>query len=75
MGFLSFIRDMLVFDWFFGHRKMKSFWVRSQRENQRYTNHTHHDNCNGGYSNNSLIEYAQQELDDDLDSGMFDDDF
>lgn len=75
MGFWSFISDMFVFDWLFGHRKKESFGERSQRKKQRYTNHSHHDNCNGGYSNNTHIDYAQQDFDDALDSGMFDDDF
>ena len=75
MGYWSFIRDMFVFDWLFGHRRKESFWERSQRESQRYTNHSHNYNCNGGYSNNTHIDYALQDFDDDLDSGMFDDAF
>lgn len=74
MSFWSFMRDMFVFDWLFGHHhKKESFWERSQRENQRYACHSHdrYREC-GGYSNN---DYAQQDFDDDLDSGMFGDDF
>ena len=75
MGFWSIIRDMFVFDWLFGHHKKESFWERSHKENQRYVDHSHHDNYNGGYSNYSRNDYAQQDFDDDLDASMFDDDF
>lgn len=75
MGFWGFMRDMFVFDWLFGHRKKESFWERSQRENQRYTDNHHHDDYNGGYNNHINNDYAQQDFDDDLDAGMFDDDF
>lgn len=75
MGFWSFMRDMFVFDWLFGHRKKESFWQCRQRESKRYTEHSNHDNYgsgNGGYNHN---DYVQQDFDDDLDSGMFYDDF
>lgn len=76
MGFWSFMRDMFVFDWLFGrHHKKESFWERNQRENQRYTNNYHHDDYNSGYGSLSHNDYAQQDFDDDLDAGMFDDDF
>ncbi len=71
MGFWSFMRDMMVFDWLFGHRKKESFWEQRQGESQRYANHNRHDDYRN-YSNN---DYVQQDFDDDLDSGMFDDDF
>lgn len=58
MGLWSLIRDMFVFDWLFGHHKKGSFGEH-QRENHPYA-----------YSHN---DYAQQDFDDDLDSGMFDD--
>ncbi len=75
MGFWSFIRDIFVFDGLFGHRKKESFWERRQRECQRYSDHSHHDDYDGGYSNYSHNDYIQQDFDDDMDSGMFDDDF
>lgn len=73
MGFWSLLRDMFVFDWLFGHHKKKSFWESSQKENQRYTTHSNHDSYSGGYSKYSHNDYVQQDFDDDLDSGMFDD--
>lgn len=63
MCFWTFIRDMFVFDWLFGHSKRKSVCVQRQRESRRYDNNCLHDDC------------AQQDFDDDLDSGMIDDDF
>lgn len=69
------MRDMMVFDWLFGHRKKRSFGEKHQRESQRYTDNSHRDDYGGrnvGYNHN---DYAQQDFDDDLDSGMFDDDF
>lgn len=75
MGFWSFMRDMVVFDWLFGNRTKESFWERSQRENNHYTDYSHddvfHSNEYGGYSHN---DYAQPDFDDDLDSAMLDDD-
>ena len=76
MGFWSFIRDMVVFDWLFGHRKKESFGERSHNENHRYTDYSHNDDYDSGrYGSCSRDDYAQQDFDDDLDSGMFDDDF
>lgn len=75
MGFWSFIRDMQVFDWLFGHRKKESFWEQRQRKNQRYANQNHHNDYRDGYNSYGINDYAQQDFDDDLDSGMFDDDF
>lgn len=75
MGFWSFLRDMFVFDWLFGHRKKVSFWERTQRESQCYTDNYRDDNQNSVYSSYSHHDYAQQDFDDDLDSGIFDDDF
>lgn len=76
MGFWSFIRDMFVFDWLFGHRKKESFWERSQREQQRFDNKSFHDEYSDrSYNHYHHNDYAQQDFDDDLDSGMFDDDF
>lgn len=76
MGFWCFMRDMLVFDWLFGHYKKESFWERSQRESQRYDNHSsQYEHRGGSYSNYSHEDYAQQDFDDVLDAGMFDDDF
>lgn len=75
MGFWSFMRDIFVFDWLFGHRNKESFWERSQREGQHYTDncrHYDHNSDYGGYSNN---DYVQQDFDDDLDSSMCNDDF
>ncbi|HJE39852.1 MAG TPA: hypothetical protein K8V47_08870 [Candidatus Amulumruptor caecigallinarius] len=74
MGFWSFIRDMFVFDWLFGHRK-KDFGSHHQND-CRHNNYSHNDDYHstnyGGYHRN---DYAQQDFDDDLESGMFDDDF
>ena len=75
MSFWSFMRDMFVFDWLFGHRKKESFWERHQRESQRYANQNHHDDYRDNYCSYSNNDYAQQDIDDDLDSDMFDDDF
>ena len=75
MSFWSFMRDMMVFDWLFGHRKKESFWERRQRESQRYADHSNHNEYSGNYAGYSHNDYAQQDFDDDLDSGMFDDDF
>jgi len=71
MGFWSYIKDMFVFDWLFGHRKKESLWEQPQQESQRYDSHSSHDD--GGYSHYHHNDYAQQDFDDDLDSGMFDD--
>ena len=62
---------MFVLDWLFGHHKKESFVERSQGGNHCYTDYSHNDDyyC-GGYNRN---DYAQQDFDDDLDSGMFDD--
>lgn len=69
------MRDMLVFDWLFRHRKKESFWERNRRENP-YVNDSRDDyhSC-GGYSHYNNHDYVQQDFDDDLDSGMYDDDF
>lgn len=75
MGFWSFIRDMFVLDWLFGHHKKESFWERSQRESQRYADYSHKNDYNSNYSSCNNNDYLQQDFDDDLDSGMFDDDF
>ena len=76
MGFWSFMRDMFVLDWLFGHHKKESFGERSQSENHRYTGYSHSgDYHSGGYGGYSRNDYAQQDFDDDLDAGMFDDDF
>ncbi|MCM1504880.1 MAG: hypothetical protein NC127_06770 [Muribaculum sp.] len=83
MGFWSFMRDMLVFDWLFGHRKKESFWEQRQRESQRYAYQNHHDDHHDDYRSYGNNDYIQQEFfaskalrdDDDLDSGMFDGDF
>lgn len=75
MGFWSFMRDIFVFDWLFGHHKKESFWEH-QRENNHYSEHSLNDDCcSSGYVGYSHNDYAQQDFDDDLDSGMFDDDF
>lgn len=75
MGLWRFIRDMFVLDWLFGHHKKESDWERNQGENNRHTDYSHYNNDYNstnydGYSHN---DYAQQDFDDDLDSGMFDD--
>ncbi|MCM1518905.1 MAG: hypothetical protein NC117_09715 [Pseudoflavonifractor sp.] len=67
------MRDMFVLDWLFGHRKKELFWERNRRENH-YVNDSHGDYCSGrDYSRYGNDGYAQQDFDDDLDSGMFDD--
>ena len=74
MGFWSFIRDVFVLDWLFGHRKKESFWERSQRESRHYDNHSSCDEYGGsGYSHYHHNDYAQQDFDDDLDSGVYED--
>lgn len=76
MSFWSFIRDMFVFDWLFSHRKKESFLERSQREQQRLDSKSYHDEYSDrSYSHYHNNDYAQQDFDDDLDSGMFDDAF
>lgn len=74
MGFWSFMRDMIVIDWLFGQHKEKSSGKRSRREKRRHTDYPHNDDYRhrgyGGYSHN---DHVQQDFDDDLDSGMFDD--
>lgn len=76
MGFWSFMRDIFVFDWIFGHRKKESLWEGSRKESQRYDSHSSCDEYGGGgYSRYHYNDYAQQDFDDDLDSGVFDDDF
>lgn len=75
MGFWSFMRDMMLFDWLFGHRKKESFGEKRQRESRRYDDHFHKDDHYSGYRSHGYNDYAQQYFDDDLDSGMFDDDF
>lgn len=72
-----FLRDMLVLDWLFGLHKTESNGERSLLESGHYTDYSSYDNdytCSdyGGYGGG---DYAQQDFDDDLDSGMFDDDF
>lgn len=73
---ISIVGDMLVFDWLFGYRKKKFFWERSQREQQRFDNKSHHDEYSDrSYSQYHHNDYVQLDFNDDLDSGMFDDDF
>ncbi len=75
MGFWSFMRDMFVFDWLFGHRKKESFWGQNRRENP-YINDSHDDyHSSSGNNHCSNNDYFQLDFDDDLDSGMCDDDF
>lgn len=75
MSFWSFMRDMLVFDWLFGCRKKEFFWEQSQRKQQRFDNKSYHDEYNdSSYSHYHHNDYAQQDFDYDLDSGIFDDD-
>lgn len=74
MGFWSFIRDMFVLDWLFGHHKKENFGKRTHEDNRHYTDYLHNDNYHsGGYGGYRRNDYAQQDFDDDLDSGMFDD--
>lgn len=40
-----------------------------------HVNDSHDDYHSGGYNSYGNDDYAQQDFDDDLDSGMFDDDF
>lgn len=66
----------MVFDWLFGLRKKNSFGEHGQGDGHGYTGYSHNDNHHGsiygGYRHN---DYAEQDFDDDLDAGMFDDDF
>jgi len=74
MGFWSFIRELFVFDWISGHHKKESFWEQRQRESQRYNSHSSLDEYGGsGYGHYHHNDYAQQDFDDDLDFGMYDD--
>ena len=76
MGFWSFMRDMFVLDWLFGHHKKESSGESSQGESQRYTDFSDNDDyLPGGFDDYSQNDYARQDFDDDLDAGMFDDDF
>lgn len=69
------MRDMLVFDWLFGCRKKEFFWEQSQRKQQRFDNKSYHNEYNdSSYSHYHHNDYAQQDFDYDLDSGIFDDD-
>lgn len=56
-------------------QRKESFWERRQWESQHFTDQYRHDDHNSGYNGYSRNDYAQQDFDDDLDSGMFDDDF
>ena len=69
------MRDMFVIDWIFGHHKKESFWGRSQREGQRYADHSLYDNHRSSYGGYNHDDYARRDFDDDLDSGMYDDGF
>lgn len=74
MGFWSFIRDLFVLDWLFGHHKKESFREQRQRKSQRYDSHSSLDEYgSGGYGYYHHNDYAQQDFDDDLDSDMYDD--
>ncbi len=76
MSFWSFIRDMFVFDRLFVNHKKESLREQRQRENQRYDSHSSIDEYGGsGYGHYHHNDNAQQDFDDDLDSGIFDDDF
>ena len=74
MGFWSFMRDMIVIDWLFVQHKKNSSVKRSRREKRRHNDYQHNDDYrhrgHGGHSHN---DHVQQDFDDDLDSGMFDD--
>ncbi|MBO5053001.1 MAG: hypothetical protein J6C44_02050 [Muribaculaceae bacterium] len=49
---------------------------RNQGESHRYPYYSHdEDSHNDGYGSSSRNDYARQDFDYDLDSGMFDDDF
>lgn len=74
MGFWSFIRDLFVLDWLFGHHNKESFREQRQRKRQRHDSHSSLDEYGGsGYGHYQHNDYAQQDFDDDLDSGMYDD--
>lgn len=73
MGFWSFIRDMFVFDWLFGHHKKGSFGEHQRKNNHHADNSYSGDRHSSGYGGYSRNDYAQQDFDDDLDSGVFDD--
>jgi len=60
MGFWSYIRDMFVFDWLFGHRKKESFWEQPQQESQRCDSYFSHDE--GGYSHYHHNDYPNKTL-------------
>jgi len=69
MSLWSFIRDMLVFDRSFGHRKTEFFWERSQSEQQHFGNKSFHNVYNASsYSHYGHNDYAQQNFDVDQDS-------
>ena len=75
MGLWSFLRDIFVLDWLFGRHNKESFGGRSTGESNRATDCPHNDDYNsGGHSGYGSYDYAQQDFDDDLDAGMFDDD-
>lgn len=76
MGFWSFIKYMLVFDWLFGHSKEESVWKQRQRECQCYDNHSSlNEYGDSGYSHFHHSDYEPQDFDNDLDSEIFDDNF
>lgn len=76
MGFWSFIRDMIVIDWLFGHHRRSPFGDCNQGDSSSYTGRTHNDDHNcGGFVGPDYNDYALQDFEDDLDSDMFDDDF
>ena len=77
MGFWSFVRRMIVLDWLFGGRNNGSNRSHSHsgREWNDYTDYSHDDGCGYGGYMDYRDDYARQDFDDDLDCGMFDDDF
>ena len=70
MSFWRFLRNMIVFDWLFGHNHGESLRESGQRNNQRDDDdYSHYDY--GGYDSRHYDDYAR--LNDDYDSGVFDD--
>lgn len=52
MGFWSFLRDMFVMNWLFGHSKNESFKGHHHSDKHRYNDYSHDHNDdyhNGGY--------------------------
>ena len=78
MGFWSFLGEMWLFNRLFGHHKKESFGCHDSKGSRRFDDYSRYDDdyCNTNYGRRySGNDYVQQDFDDDLDSGMIDDDF